>query len=417
MRIEKEGAFADVTTNETGKALENPRNRTLLIVAIIVVALNLRAAITAAGPLVGIIRDEIGLSNWSAGLITSLPLVAFSIVSPWAPKLGARHGTMRAILYGLTLLILGIAMRSLRFAFTVFAGTTILGTGIAIMNVLLPAIIKEKFPGKIGIMTSVYSCTMVICAAVAAGLSVPLSENFGLGWQFTLLSWILLALFGTAIWLTATRHNEANATAPKNVPLTQSTSGKLWRSTLAWQVTLFMGLQSLVFYTLVTWLPEMLQDLGYPLSIGGWALSYMQLVSLPATFIAPILADRYANQQVLGLLAGSLIVVGVAGLLVGGPFPLLILWLTIAGSGIGSSVSLALAFMGMRARNTQQAGELSGMAQAVGYLLAAIGPLLAGFMYDLTGTWTGPWIGMVAVSMVVMFCGWGAGRDKYVLAE
>src|SRR5699024_2476345 len=149
------------------------------------------------------IRDQIGLANWSAGMITSFPLIAFALMSPLAPKIGRRLGNMQAILLGIILLLIGIGIRSSSFVSLLFLGTAVVGIGISIMNVLLPAVIKEKFPDKVGRMTSVYSTAMVVFAATGSGVSVPLAKNMGFGWEIALLFWALLAIIGIIVWTIA----------------------------------------------------------------------------------------------------------------------------------------------------------------------------------------------------------------------
>src|SRR5690625_1244980 len=165
----------------------NQLHRILLIAGIVIAAINLRPAITSVGPLIGTIRDDLGLSNWSAGILTSLPLIAFAVLAPIVPKLGNRYTNNIIMLAGLIILFIGISIRSLSFVFFLFLGTLFAGLGIAICNVLLPAVIKDKFPAKVGLMTSIYSTTMGIFAATASGVSVPIASEAGFGWQGALL--------------------------------------------------------------------------------------------------------------------------------------------------------------------------------------------------------------------------------------
>ncbi|WP_373896213.1 CynX/NimT family MFS transporter [Virgibacillus sp. CBA3643] len=386
----------------------------LYLVAIIVIGFNLRPAITSVGPLLGTIRDQIGLENWSAGTITSLPLIAFAVVSPLAPKLGKRLGNERAVLLGLILLLAGIGIRSIPYTSPLFIGTAIIGAGIAVMNVLLPAVIKEKFPNKVGRMTSVYSTTMAIFAATASGLTVPLANGVGMGWELALLSWAVLAVIGIIVWTFVVRQ----APTPKEDQMELSNrsfnDSDLWKSPLAWQVTLFMGLQSFIFYVIVSWLPEIMQSFGFSVSAAGWMVAYAQFVGLPATFLAPVLAEKYSNQQGIVLVIGGGAAIGFTGLLFGGPLPLIFFWVTLIGVVFGGAISLSLAMLGMRARNGQQAGALSGMAQSIGYVFAAIGPLLIGLLFDITHARTAPLIAIIAVCLLMTLAGLGAGRNRYV---
>ncbi|GGP16687.1 CynX/NimT family MFS transporter [Oceanobacillus neutriphilus] len=388
--------------------------RMLYLIAIIVIGFNLRPAITSVGPLLGTIRDQIGLENWSAGTITSLPLIAFAIVSPLAPKVGRRLGNEKAVLLGLIFLFAGIGVRSIPYTPTLFIGTAIIGVGIAVMNVLLPAVIKEKFPHKVGRMTSVYSTSMAIFAATASGLSVPLAKDAGLGWELALLSWALLAVVGIVIWVFVVRQNPVPKEEQVQLSNKPFDDSSLWKSPLAWQVTLFMGLQSFIFYVMVSWLPEIMQSFGFSVSAAGWIIAYVQFVGLPSTFLAPVLAEKFSNQQGIVLAIGGGATIGFIGLLIGGPLPLIFVWVTLIGVTFGGAISLSLAMLGMRARNGQQAGALSGMAQSVGYIFAAIGPLFIGLLFDITHAWSAPIMAIIAVCLLMTIAGLGAGRNKYV---
>ncbi|MRH43730.1 MFS transporter [Aquibacillus halophilus] len=383
----------------------------LLTIGIIVIAFNLRPAITSVGPVIGIIRDDIGLANWSAGLITSLPLLAFAAMSPIAPKLGNRFGNEQTMLFGLILLFLGISVRSIAFTSTLYVGTIFVGLGVAVCNVLLPGFIKDKFPTKLGLMTSIYTTCMSLLAATASGISIPLTKDLGLGWQKSLLSWAILALIGIMIWIYLIRTQKSTS----EIQLFEASGFRMLRSPLAWQVTVFMGLQSFLFYTTVSWLPEILHSFGYEMGAAGWLLSFMMFISLPATFLAPILANKFKNQQGIIIIIGLCALFGYGGLLINGPLPIMMLSITLIGFALGGSISLALAMLGMRTANARQAGELSGMAQSFGYLLASIGPIFVGLLFDLSHSWFIPIITILIVSSFMLLFGLGASRDKYVL--
>ncbi|MEN1969199.1 MFS transporter [Lentibacillus sp. N15] len=190
--------------------------------------------------------------------------------------------------------------------------------------------------------------------------------------------------------------------------------GILWKSPLAWQVTLFMGLQSFIFYVIVSWLPEIMQSYGFSVSAAGWMVAYAQFVGLPSTFLAPVLAEKFSNQQGIVLGIGGGATIGFIGLLIGGPLPLIFFWVTLIGVAFGGAISLSLAMLGMRARDGKQAGALSGMAQSIGYVFAAVGPLLIGLLFDITHVWTAPLIAIIIVCLLMTLAGLGAGRNKYV---
>lgn len=386
----------------------------LLIIGIIFVAFNLRPAITAVGPIIGLIRTDLGISNGGAGFITTLPLLSFAVFSILAPSIGRVLGNERTIFLGLLVLFFGIIIRSMGFTNTLFLGTLLLGVGVAIGNVLLPSILKSKFPEKFGILTSTYTTSMSTFAALGSGISIPLAQGMGLGWQKALGIWAVVAIMTMIIWIPQLRQKRESQNASKTG---LSTNMALWRSSLAWQVTLFMGLQSFLFYCSVAWLPEILESRGMNLSFAGWMVSLMQLIGLPTTFFAPVLAGRFQNQKGIVLVICSFYFAGTLGLIFGAAHWLLVISVISIGIAQGASISLALTLIGLRTKGAKQAADLSGMAQSVGYLLAAIGPSLIGFIVDHTHSWTIPLVILVVVIVLMMVTGVGAGRDRYVLGE
>ncbi|WP_042222399.1 CynX/NimT family MFS transporter [Oceanobacillus manasiensis] len=398
-----------------GDTLENKQklSQFLIIAGIIVVAFNLRPAITSVGPLISTIRDELGMSNWSVGLLTSLPLVAFAIMSPLIPRIANRYTNERVMLAGLVILLIGISVRSFSLISLLFLGTLLVGIGIAICNVLLPGVIKEKFPLKVAFMTSVYSTSMGIFAAAASGLSIPLANNIGLGWQWALTVWALPALVGIFIW--ASLNKQEKATKSMKVAFVTSENNAIWKSALAWQVAAFMGLQSFLFYVTISWLPEILHQYGLSMSAAGWMLSIMQLVGLPASFLVPVIAGKLKSQRPIVIVNGVLSITGYTGLLMGESYLVMSISTVLIGITLSGTFALALTFLGMRAKDAKQAAALSGMAQSLGYLLAAVGPLLIGLLYDLTHSWSIPLLFLIGVSSCVVLFGMGAGRNKYVL--
>ncbi|MEC3608319.1 MFS transporter [Bacillus glycinifermentans] len=388
-------------------------NRIFLITGIIFIAFNLRPAITSVGPLISSIRTDLDMTNGMAGFLTTLPLLSFAILSPAAPKLGQRLGNERTLWIGLVVLLIGILLRSYGEAFTLFAGTALIGVGIAVLNVLLPSLIKHKFPDKAGIMTSIYTTAMSIFAALASGISIPLSHGLDWGWSASLMIWAGLAFLAILIWVPQLRYHD---TANRTVQL-KADGQSVWRSKIAWQVTFFMGIQSFLFYCTIAWLPEILRSHGMSMSLAGWMLSLMQFASLPSTFLTPVLAGRFRNQKSIVLGLGILYLSGMAGLLYGGSPAMLTFWVILIGIGQGSSISLALTLIGLRSENAHQAAALSGMSQSAGYLLAAIGPSFVGFLYDHTHSWNGPILLFIAALIALIGTGLGAGRNLYIHAK
>lgn len=383
----------------------------MMIVGIIVIAFNLRAPLTSVGTLVGFIRDDLHISNTLAGMITTLPLLAFALFSPIVPKLGRKFGAEVIILISIIFLTIGVMLRSLSGVAPLYIGTAVLGLAISVSNVLLPSLIKREFPTQIGLMTGVYSISMNLLGAIASGISVPIAVGLGFGWQGALGIWGILSFVSILIWFPQIkRHSVKTATVHHR---TADSKVNLWRSALAWQVTLFMGLQSTLFYVLIAWLPEILTEQGISSDQSGWLLSIMQLALLPFTFIVPIIAGRMSSQRLLVTIMGALLLTGTLGLLYGSS-SFIVLWIIILGIGSGFAFGLAMMFFGLRTDTAQQAAELSGMAQSIGYLLAAIGPTLFGYLHDATNSWTTPLFLLVGASVLLFFFGLGAGRNRSI---
>ncbi|EOR25861.1 hypothetical protein A499_03598 [Niallia nealsonii AAU1] len=383
----------------------------MIIVGIIFIAVNLRAPLTSVGPLVGIIKDEVHISNTLAGMITTLPLLSFALFSPIVPKLARKIGVEVIILISIIFLTIGIILRSLSGVATLYIGTAVLGLAISVSNVLLPSLIKRDFPTRIGLMTGVYSISMNLLGAIASGISVPIAIGLGFGWQGALGIWGMLSFISIVLWVPQIKRQNRETTDIQNQVLESNVN--LWRSALAWQVTLFMGLQSMVFYILIAWLPEILKQQGISSDQSGWLLSVMQLALLPFTFIVPIIAGRMKSQRFLVTITTILLLSGTLGLIYGS-LSLIVCWIVMLGIGGGFAFSLAMMFFGLRTENAGQAAELSGMAQSVGYLLAAIGPTLFGYLHDVTNSWTIPLFILVGASILLLLFGLGAARDRYI---
>ncbi|ASS66105.1 MULTISPECIES: MFS transporter [unclassified Paenibacillus] len=381
------------------------------IAGILLIAANMRAAITSVGPVIDQIRASYGLSSEMSGLLTSLPLIAFAVMSLLAPRIADRFGAERSLLYGLLFLIAGMLLRTLPAAAGLFAGTALLGLAIALSNVLLPSIIKRDFPARIGILTGSYSVTMSIFAAIASGVSVPLASVPGWGWKGALLIWALLAAAALAVWIPYSRK-----AAPAAASYKAGSAPSMFRSSLAWRITFFMGIQSMTFYVTIAWLPAVFHENGMSASAAGWMLSLMQFVSLPTSFFMPVWASRMRSQVPLVLVSGALSLGGYSGLLFGST-GMTWLWITLLGLSQGATISLALTFFGLRTRNAGEAAKLSGMAQSLGYLLAALGPILFGSIHDLSGSWKPVLAILLGLSCIVILLGIGAARNRYVAAE
>ncbi|MGW4078049.1 CynX/NimT family MFS transporter [Streptomyces asiaticus] len=394
----------------------------LLLIGIVLASLNMRAALAGVSPLLGEISGHFGLSATTGSLVTTIPLIFMGLASPFAPRLARRRGTEAVLLSALVLLLGGILLRVAPPVMALFAGGALVGSGIAFLNVLMPGLVKRDFPHRAAGMTALYTTSMIGGATVSAASAVPLENALG-GWRGSLASWSLLAAVAALVWIPqtvlarrGTHHGEPAAT-PVRTPV-RTTSGaepRLGRSALAWQVTLFMGLQSSIAYVCIAWMPTIFTDHGMSKSAAGLVFAFSTMVQMVGSFVVPTLAGRMRSQRTLAVTVAALMGAGIAGLLVA-PVAGAWVWAALIGVGQGGSVGLALTMMVLRTGDAHTSARLSGMAQTWGYLLAAVGPLALGAVHQATGGWALPLTLMLAVCGALALLGLGAGRDRRIRA-
>lgn len=380
----------------------------LLLVGILLIAANLRAPVTGLAPVLAMIQDVFALGTARAGLLTTLPLLAFALVSPLAPWLARRVGLERALFGALVLIAAGVALRSAGPAWSLFAGTAVIGAGIAVGNVLLPALLKRDFPTRIASVTGAYALSMGVAAALASATVFPLATDAGLGWAGALLVMVLLPVTALLLWWPQLGGRAALVGAG----VAAAPGRPIWRHALAWQVTLFMGLNSFVYYVMIGWLPAILASRGYSAAEAGSLHGWMQLASaLPGLMLGPLI-QRLPDQRLAALAMSLLVAAGLLGLQwlpgVAG------LWVSLFGFGAGACIILALMFMGLRTHDPRQAAALSGMAQCVGYLLAAFGPPLIGGLREASQDWSLPLTVCLALALAMAGLGMLAGRNRRI---
>lgn len=396
----------------TGMA--HPKARSgLLLVGILLIGANLRAGITSVGPVLGDIRTDLDLPSAAASVLISLPLIAFALVSPVAATVAKRLGMERALGASLALLTVAIVARSLPWEPALWIGTALLGVAIAVMNVVLPSLIKRDYPDRVGKVTGLYSSVQSGAAALASGFAVPLAGVTQEGWRLALGIWAGLALIALAVFAPQLRSRAQSRPAASEKPDSPSEQHRSpWSSALAWQVTLFMGMQSTVYYTLITWWPSVEQSHGLSDSAAGSHQFVYQILGIVGNIVTAALIHRSTDQRLIALTCTGLVMVGVVGELMAPTMGLL--WVVCTGAGAGSSIVLSLSLFGLRTRHHGQAAALSGMAQSVGYLLAACGPILIGLLHDVTDAWTWPLTILLALLTVQIIVGQFASRDRYL---
>ncbi|HWK56770.1 MAG TPA: MFS transporter [Parapedobacter sp.] len=375
----------------------------MLLTGIILVASNLRAPITSVGPVIPQIQASLHLSNTLAGLITTVPLLAFALLSPVAPKLAERW-TIETLLWAAIWAIgLGLLIRISSSVALLFAGTALVGCGIAFGNVLVPPFIKQRFPQKVGLATGIYSAAMNITASLASGFSIAIGRWTGQGWKGSIGVWLIFSLIAIAFWAPQLKRRSSGASADRSVAH-PDTGASMLRSRLAWYITIFMGLQSFLFYCSIAWLPVVLQDWGMASETSGWVLSFVQFTQLPIMFVGPIVADRLRNHTPLVWFIGVTLALSLL-LIIGWQTQFIIPAVILFGLGTGLAFSLVMMWFVLRTKTTREAARISGMAQSFGYALAAMGPPLFGALYDWVGNWETPFLLLVVATVVLFITG------------
>ena len=388
---------------ETRPAIRHPL---LLGLAIALVAANLRPALASVGPVLTDVRADLGLSGVQASLLTGLPVVCLGVLAAAAPALARRWGMAPVVAVALLTVAAALVLRVVAGTTVLFVGTMLAAGAIAVANVLLPAVIKRDFPNGSGAMMGVYTTAVSGSAAVGAGATVPIGDLLGHGWRGALGAWALPALIALVVWLPFAR---GHTPPPANAPAGRS----LLRDALAWDVTLFFGLQALSFYAVLAWLPSIYRDHGYSPATAGLLLSVSGLVQIPVTLLLPHFAARAADQRAFAAASCALIAAGLLGVLLA-PTTAVYLWVILLGLGHGAAFALGLLLFVLRTRVTRDTARLSAMAQTFGYLLAATGPLLVGTVSDFASSWT-PAIGLLVVLLIPQLVfGVLAGRPRTI---
>ena len=387
-----------------------PVVRLLLGASLVLIAFNLRPVFSSASALLPEIRDQFDLSATAASLLTTLPVLCLGLFSPLAPKLARQIGTERTLLAIIFLLALGTAMRGLSSMPLLFLGTALAGACIAVGNVLLPGLVKRDFPDKAALVTGWYTMALCAGAAGAAGLTIPMQEAFGGSVNGALAVWAVPALVVGILWFPQVLATRKRARGDSYVVR------GMWRDRTAWHVTLFMGLQSALAYCVFGWLVPILRARGLDGVTAGAIVSVSVMIQAGACLIAPHLAVRGKDQR---LINAGLCVIAVGALLglLFAPLFTVWIWAVLQGIGQGGLIAVALTVIVLRTADPHAAAQLSGMAQCVGYTLAAIGPLIVGLIRGWTGSFAWSAVLFVALGLGAAVNGWFAGRAVHVKAE
>jgi MFS transporter, CP family, cyanate transporter len=415
-----------------GAGAQSRRKLTMLVgVAVVLLAFNLRTAVTSLGAVLDDVRAALGLSATSAGVLTTLPVLCFAGFGAVAPVLARRFGTQRVVAASVAAITLGLVARAVTGSATLFFVVTAIAlAGMATGNVLLPALVKRHYPERVGRMTGLYTTSLMIGSTVAAAATVPAGDVVG-GWRGGLAVWAVTAAIALLPWLAVAHHSRTEGGGPRHVGAgvpcaNQIGTGDpcangpdparaLSRSPLAWALAVYFGSQSLQAYATFGWLPQVYRDAGFDATTSGLLLAVVTALGIPVAYLLPTLAADRPDQRPYVVACVVAFAAGYLGLMAA-PAGLPWLWVVLLGIG-GGSFPLALTLIGLRAHDADVTARLSGFAQGIGYVIAASGPVAVGTLYDATGGWTAPLGLLIGLLVPQLVAGWYAAGHRTIERE
>jgi CP family cyanate transporter-like MFS transporter len=378
-----------------------------LAVGLVLVVFSMRPPVAAVGPILPDLRVDLELSGSVAAALVAAPILGYGALAPAGPWLARYVGIERGVCLCLTLIALGQVVRVSGSATPLFAGTVVLALGTAAANVLVPAWIKGGFASESGWGMGLYSSLLTVSSSIAAAVTLPIGSWTGLGWRGGLGLWAVPCCLALAVWCQRTRRASAVRAAPDDMP---------WRTVMrhptAWAVATFFGLQAMSFYAVLAWLPTLLREQGVDAGAAGVLLAIEAAIQAPVALAVPVLVGRLRSPSAWVVSAAVLVVLGLAGIVTDGIPPLVSV--VVLGVGQGASFALALNFFVLRTANASTTAALAAMAQSVGYLITAVGPLVVGALRDLTGGWTVPVVALAVLTIPQAYAGVRAWRGKEI---
>ena len=358
-------------------------NKVIILLGIIFLGMILRTPITSVGAIIGPLKKLLEINNTVAGLITTIPLIAFAIFSPFVAKISNKIGLEKTIFLATIVASIGLLLRFYINASVFFVTTFIIGVGITVGNVLLPGLTKKYFPENLGVMTGFYAVIMNVSASIAAGISYPIlntnigGEKFSTGLAVNI--WLIISVLNIVIYAIITKNSKSERIEDKK------SGGKGYlRSIKMWSVMLSMGLQSALFYCSVSWFAEIMISKGFTPSEAGLLLSISQFAQFPSTFLVPVLAEKIKNKLIIPIFIALGYVVSLVGMVyIQGNFALMTIYIVLFALAGGGSFSYVMYLFSAKSKNEEEAADISGLAQAGGYWLAAIFPPLLGYIRDV----------------------------------
>jgi CP family cyanate transporter-like MFS transporter len=380
-------------------------NASLTAAGVLLLAFNLRIATSEIPP----VLPDLPLGDFGKSMLVTIPVLCFSAAAFAGPAIRARLGEERALLVMVGALLVGVALRPVWSVWSLFGGTVLCGLAVAVMNVLMPGLIRRRFSRHVGEMTAAYTMSLSIGSGLAAAFTIPIRVALGGSLEWALGLWAVPAALALVTWAPQLRR-------PPPAFIPGGMAFRLLRDRQAWQMTIYFGLQSMIFYTLLSWLPSIYRDKGTDPSTAGAVLGFVSAVGIVGNFAAPMVASRLRDQRFVVLATAGLTIAGLFGVLAA-PTNTAFVWAALLGVGMGGSFSMVLMLLASSNRDPASAARLSSQAQGIGYLIAATGPFVAGQLHAATGAWQVPLVFTIGLSAVQMAAGLGAARSRIAKSQ
>ncbi|MDO5715584.1 MAG: MFS transporter [Tissierellia bacterium] len=382
------------------------KNKKLIVLAILLTSIVMRASFTGIGSIIPIISQDLQLDESISGMISTLPLIIFFLFPVIVNTLNDIVGTKTTMVGATVIVILGISIRSFGSLSTLFLGTGLMGIGITFYNVLLPSIIKNEFPHKVGMITGLYTMMITISSGICFAITPKLAMTLKSSWRGALFFWIYFALITLLLWMFTKndkiRSEDANLRGVLKNPMTI-------------YVSMFFGLQALLYFSFVTWFPTILHGRGIPLESTGLLGMLFQFIGVPVNFLIPTMAEKAKDQRIYGLVTSSFFVGGLILFYFANSMTMAIIAIIVLGLGSCSTLSLCFAFITFRSETPAISAQVSAIAQIIGNILAAIGPVGLGFVYRFTNSWSIAILILIGISVVFTIFGTLSGRDVSIV--
>lgn len=398
---------------ENGKKKGITAEAVFILFSILVLSLNLRAPITGASAVMDVISKDLGINETYSGFVMTVPLIAFAISSVFVSNLGIKYGYTKVTFISIILMIVGEVIRVSAGFKALLLGTAFLGLGISAGNVLIPSIIKLKFPNRLGLVTGLYGVFMNLISASFTGSSLYLVTQKGVPWRTMLSVWLITSVASLILW-------SVNLFVRKDLMHDNRDTRNIFerldifKSKIAWAIIIYMGSQSFLFYTTVTWLPKILNMKGFGYDFASVMLTVFQMSALPLSFLIPLIADRMKNQKVMAVFAAMGYLLGYIGLMFGSTKAQIAVSMFIMAIGCSGTYAAAIILMELRSRTSHTVAIISGVSQAIGYIIAAIGPVLLGYLFSNTEGYVFPVLILIIISVFLVTAGVIGGRSGYI---